>query len=75
MSVSGAPQAANPRLPLTTAAVAAPATSPHLSARLCAALQVMRGAGAGARGLTFAEYRAALEGVEIDLHVEVPVED
>lgn len=38
-------------------------------------LQVMRAAAASERGLTFPEYRAALEGVEVDLHVEVPVED
>ena len=37
--------------------------------------QVMRSAGAGERGLTFAEYRAALEGVDVNLHVEVPLDD
>lgn len=37
--------------------------------------QVLASAGAGERGLSFAEYRAALEGVELDLHVDVPAED
>lgn len=35
----------------------------------------MRTAGAGERGLTFPGYKAALEGLEVDLHVEVPQED
>ncbi|KAL4457899.1 hypothetical protein ABPG75_012764 [Micractinium tetrahymenae] len=37
--------------------------------------KVMRTAGVGERGLTFPDYKAALEGLEIDLHVEVPIED
>lgn len=37
--------------------------------------KVLRGAAASERGLTFPEYKAALEGVELDLHVEVPLED
>ncbi|KAL4424997.1 hypothetical protein ABPG77_002882 [Micractinium sp. CCAP 211/92] len=36
--------------------------------------KVMRSAGVGERGLTFPEYKAALEGLEVDLHVEVPLE-
>lgn len=35
----------------------------------------MRGAAAGDRGLTFAQYKAALEGADVELHVDVPVED
>lgn len=37
--------------------------------------KVMKNAAASDRGLTFAEYRAALEGQEISLHVEVPIDD
>lgn len=37
--------------------------------------QVLKAASDPERGLTFAEYRAALEGVEADLRVEVPAED
>jgi hypothetical protein len=38
-------------------------------------LQVMRGAADGERGLSFPEYKAALDGLDIHLHVEVPAED
>lgn len=37
--------------------------------------KVMRSGAASERGLTFPEYRAALEGLEVDLHVDTPVED
>ena len=40
-----------------------------------ALLQVLRAAGDRERGLTFPEYRAALEGLEVELHVEVPEDD
>lgn len=45
------------------------ASPPHRTA------QVMKNAAASERGLTFAEYRAALEGQEIHLHLDVPVDD
>lgn len=37
--------------------------------------RVLRAAADPQRGLTFAEYRAALEGVGAELHVDVPIED
>lgn len=47
----------------------------QLTTSHCLPVQVMKNAAASDRGLTFAEYRAALEGQEISLHVEVPVDD
>lgn len=35
----------------------------------------MKNAAASDRGLTFAEYKAALEGQEINLHVDVPIDE
>lgn len=37
--------------------------------------RVLRAAADPQRGLTFAEYRAALEVVGAELHVDVPIED
>ncbi len=37
--------------------------------------RVMQGAADPQRGLTFPEYRAALEGAGGELHVDVPIED
>jgi hypothetical protein len=37
--------------------------------------KVMSGAADPQRGLTFPEYRAALEGTDVELHVEVPADD
>lgn len=52
-----------------------PASPPGHPPPRAAAAQVMATAGAGERGLTFPEYRAALEGLAVDLHVDVPAED
>lgn len=61
--------------PYCTRAMHAASRAQHPTAAPRWMLQVMRTAGAGEQGLTFPAYRAALEGLDVDLHVEVPDDD